>query len=69
MWSYVKSLKYFIGVIIEILHVIIQSISQYVFSITEKNIRNEIVLITGAGNGLGKYLIDSVVCVKTFLFN
>lgn len=56
MWSYVKSLKYFIGVVIEILHVIIQSVSQYIFSITEKNIRNEIVLITGAGSGLGQQM-------------
>lgn len=54
MWSYVKSLKYFIGVIFEIIHVIIQTINHYIFSTTEKNIRNEIVLITGAGRGLGK---------------
>ncbi len=46
-------------VIIEILHAIIQAVSHYIFSITEKNIRNEIVLITGSGRGLGltKYLI------------
>ncbi len=54
MWSYVKILKYYFGVIIEILHVIIQTISHYIFSTTEKNIRNEIVLITGSGRGLGK---------------
>ena len=54
MWSYVKSLKFYIGVIIEIIHVIIQTVSHYIFSTTEKNIRNEIVLITGAGRGLGK---------------
>jgi hypothetical protein len=46
-------------VIIEILHAIIQAVSHYIFSTTEKNIRNEIVLITGSGRGLGltKYLI------------
>jgi hypothetical protein len=54
MWSYLKSLKYYVGVLIEIIHVIIQAVSQYIFSITEKNIRNEIVLITGAGRGLGR---------------
>lgn len=55
MWSYLKSLKYYVGVLIEIIHVIIQAVSQYIFSITEKNIRNEIVLITGAGRGLGRH--------------
>ncbi len=54
MWSYVRSLKYYFGVIIEIIHVIIQAVSHYIFSTTEKNIRNEIVLITGSGRGLGK---------------
>jgi len=54
MWSYIKSLKYYLGVIIEIIHVIIQALSHYIFSTTEKNIRNEIVLITGSGRGLGK---------------
>jgi hypothetical protein len=57
MWSYVKSFKYYFGVIIEIIQVIIQTVSQYIFSITEKNIRNEIVLITGSGGGLGKIII------------
>ncbi len=59
MWSYIKSLKYYIGVIIEIIHVIIQAVSHYIFSTTEKNIRNEIVLITGAGRGLGKIHISN----------
>ena len=54
MWSYVRSFKYYLGVIIEIIHVIIQAVSHYIFSTTEKNIRNEIVLITGSGRGLGK---------------
>ena len=54
MWSHVKSLKYYIGVVIEILHVIIQAVNQYIFSVTEKNIRNEVVLITGSGRGLGR---------------
>lgn len=54
MWSYIKSIKYCFGILIEIIHVIIQAISHYIFSTTEKNIRNEIVLITGSGKGLGK---------------
>lgn len=54
MWSYVKSLKYYIGVVIEILHVIVQAVNHYIFSATEKNIRNEVVLITGSGRGLGR---------------
>ena len=54
MWSYVKNLKYYFGVIIEIIHVIIQAVSHYIFLTTEKNIRNEIVLITGSGRGLGQ---------------
>lgn len=56
MFSYVKSLKYYLGVIVEILHVILQTVSHYLFSTTEKNIRNEIVLITGSGRGLGQQL-------------
>ncbi len=59
MWSYIKSFKYYIGVIIEIIHVIIQAVSHYIFSTTEKNIRNEIALITGAGRGLGKIHISN----------
>jgi NAD(P)-dependent dehydrogenase (short-subunit alcohol dehydrogenase family) len=43
-------------VIIEILHAIIQAVSHYIFSTTEKNIRNEIVLITGSGRGLGQQI-------------
>ena len=54
MWSYIRNSKYYLGVFIEIIHVIIQAVSQYIFSTTEKNIRNEIVLITGSGRGLGK---------------
>jgi hypothetical protein len=54
MWHYVKTLKYYLGVLVEIIHVIIQEVSHYIFSTTEKNIRNEIVLITGSGRGLGK---------------
>jgi hypothetical protein len=54
MWSYVRNLKYYLGVVFEIIQVIIQAVSQYIFSITEKTIRNEIVLITGSGRGLGK---------------
>jgi hypothetical protein len=54
MWSHIRYFKYYIGVAFEIIHVIIQTISHYIFSTTEKNIRNEIVLITGAGRGLGK---------------
>ncbi|CAF0812485.1 unnamed protein product [Rotaria sp. Silwood1] len=56
MWSHVKNLKYFIGIIIEIVHAIIQAASHYIFSTTEKNIRNEIVLITGSGKGLGQQM-------------
>ena len=70
MWSYVKSLKYYVGVLIEIIHVIIQAVSQYIFSITEKNIRNEIVLITGAGRGLGNHeiIVSYFDLDKPFLF-
>ncbi len=60
MWSYIRSLKFYIGIIIEIIYVIIQTISHYIFSTTEKNIRNEIVLITGAGRGLGKINLISI---------
>jgi hypothetical protein len=54
MWSYIRSFKYYLGVLIDIIYVIIQAVSQYIFSTTEKNVRNEIVLITGSGRGLGK---------------
>jgi short-subunit dehydrogenase involved in D-alanine esterification of teichoic acids len=53
-WSHVKRIKYYFGVLIEILHAIIQAVNHYIFSTTEKNIRNEIVLITGSGRGLGR---------------
>ena len=53
MWSYVQSIKYYIGVLFEIIHAIIQAVNHYIFSTTEKNIRNEVVLITGSGRGLG----------------
>ncbi len=53
MWSYVQRFKYYLVAIIEIVHVIIQAVSHYIFSTTEKNIRNEIVLIIGSGQGLG----------------
>ena len=43
-------------VLIEIVHEIIQAVSHYIFSTTEKNIRNEIVLITGSGRGLGQQI-------------
>ena len=58
MWSYIESIKYYIGVLFEILHAIIQAVNHYIFSTTEKNIRNEVVLITGSGRGLGKDLLD-----------
>ena len=54
MLTHFKNLKYFFGIIFDIIHAIIQAIGQYIFSTTEKNIRNEIVLITGSGRGLGK---------------
>ena len=54
MWSYVKRLTYYFGIVIEIVHVLIQAVIHYIFSRTEKTIRNEIVLITGSGRGLGK---------------
>jgi hypothetical protein len=53
MLSYINIFKYYFVVIIEIVHVIIQAVSHYIFSTTEKNIRNEIVLITHSGRGLG----------------
>jgi hypothetical protein len=53
MWSYVNLFKYYLVIVIEIVHAIIQAVSHYIFSTTEKNIRNEIVLITGSGRGLG----------------
>jgi len=53
MWSHIKLFKYYLVAIIEIVHVIIQAVSHYIFSTTEKNIRNEVVLITGSGRGLG----------------
>ncbi|CAF1379086.1 unnamed protein product [Adineta steineri] len=40
----------------EIVHVCIQALSHYIFSTTEKNIRNEVVLITGSGRGLGQQM-------------
>jgi len=43
--------------IIEIIHAIIYAVSHYIFSTTEKNIRNEIVLITGSGRGLGMIIL------------
>jgi NAD(P)-dependent dehydrogenase (short-subunit alcohol dehydrogenase family) len=43
-------------VLIEIVHEILQAVSHYIFSTTEKNIRNEIVLITGSGRGLGQQI-------------
>ncbi|CAF1342381.1 unnamed protein product [Adineta ricciae] len=54
MWPYVKLFKYYLVTFLEILHVIIQAVNHYIFSTTEKNIRNEIVLITGSGRGLGQ---------------
>jgi len=56
MWSYFKSIKYYLGVLFEILHAIIQAVNHYIFSTTEKNIRNEIVLVTGSGRGLGQQM-------------
>ncbi|CAF1481012.1 unnamed protein product, partial [Adineta ricciae] len=56
MFSYVKSVKYYLSAFLDILHVILQTISHYFFSTTEKNVRNEIVLITGSGRGLGQQL-------------
>lgn len=53
MLSYINLFKYYFVAIIEIIHAIIQAINHYIFSTTEKNIRNEIVLITGSGRGLG----------------
>ncbi len=53
MLSYVNLFKCYLVTIIEILHAIIYAINHYIFSTTEKNIRNEIVLITGSGRGLG----------------
>ncbi len=54
MRSYINLFKYYLIRIIEIVHAIIQAVNHYIFSITEKNIRNEIVLITGSGRGLGR---------------
>lgn len=54
MWTYFKHLKYYFGIAIEIIYAFIQALGHYIFSTTEKNIRNEIVLITGSGKGLGK---------------
>ncbi|CAF1559114.1 unnamed protein product [Rotaria magnacalcarata] len=56
MLSHFKNLKYFFGIIIDIIHAIIQAVSHYIFSTTEKNIRNEIVLVTGSGRGLGQQM-------------
>jgi len=56
MLSYVTNFKYYLATVFEIVHAIIQAISHYIFSTTEKNIRNEIVLITGSGRGLGQQL-------------
>jgi hypothetical protein len=64
MWSYIKLFKYYFVAIIEIAHVIVQSINQYIFSTTEKNIRNEVVLITGSGRGLG--IANYVLFIKLF---
>jgi hypothetical protein len=54
----VKTIKWYLGVIIDIIHAIVHAINHYIFSTTEKNVRNEVVLITGAGRGLGKYIIS-----------
>ena len=53
MLSYVNILKYYCVIIVEVIHAIIHAVSHYIFSTTEKNIRNEVVLITGSGEGLG----------------
>ncbi len=53
MLSYVSLFKYYLVALIEIVIAIIQAVSHYIFSTTEKNIRNEVVLITGSGRGLG----------------
>jgi hypothetical protein len=53
MLSYVSLFKYYLVALIEIGLAIIQAVSHYIFSTTEKNIRNEVVLITGSGRGLG----------------
>jgi hypothetical protein len=70
MWTYVNLFKYYLGVIIEIVHAIIYAINHYIFSTTEKNVRNEIVLITGSGRGLGIpniqllfFLIKLIFCI------
>ena len=65
MWSWIKLFKYYLVTIIEIAFVIIQAISHYIFSTTEKNIRNETVLITGSGGGLGT---ENIKFYSIFIF-
>ncbi|CAF1069446.1 unnamed protein product [Didymodactylos carnosus] len=49
-------IKCLISILIEILASIISVVKHYIFSTTEKNIRNEIILITGTARGLGQKL-------------
>lgn len=56
MLSYINLFKYYLMTFIEIIHVIFHAINHYIFSTTEKNIRNETVLITGSGRGLGQQM-------------
>ena len=56
MLSLINLFKYYLMISIEIIYIIFNAINHYIFSTTEKNIRNEIVLITGSGRGLGQQM-------------
>ena len=58
--------------LIEFSKVMFWTIFYFVFSPTEKNVRNEIVLITGSARGLGircwEFMLNKLYCIIYYLF-